>query len=154
MRLLSPKFASVVLALLALAAVPPCVAADQPLGEINVKSHSLTFGLDGFAVFRLTGTAEGLGNCACYGEIAFAPGEEEGTLDGVGVVAFRAANGDVLVGVIAAQLTVGVRFSAEILWRDAVTFSDGTTVASSGRFADHRPAGAAVDYLLEARPRP
>jgi hypothetical protein len=28
-----------------------------------------------------------------------------------------------------------------IHWRNAVTFSEGTTVASTGRFVDHRPPG-------------
>jgi hypothetical protein len=35
-----------------------------------------------------------------------------------------------------------------IHWRDAVTFGDGTTVASTGRFVDHRPPGATGTFLL------
>ena len=141
MKLLSAKFVLVALAVVAVAVVPPSATSDQTLGTLHVKSFSLDFGEDGFAVLRLTGTAEGLGNCACYGELVFALGEEEGTLDGEGVVAFTAANGDLLVGVIAADIDEDGVFSAEIHWRDAVTFSDGTTVASTGRFLKRRPAG-------------
>jgi hypothetical protein len=147
MNLLSAKFVSVVLVLLALAAFPRLVAADQPLGNMNVKSLSLIVSDDGGAVLHATGTGEELGKCACYGEITFGPGEDVGTLDGMGVVVFRAANGDVLVGVIAAQLdTLDDTFSAEIHWRDAVTLSDGTTVASTGRFLEHRPPGFSINY--------
>jgi hypothetical protein len=141
MKLLSAKFAPVALALLALAAYPPFAAADQPLGSMKVKSFSLTFEDDGLAVLRMTGTAPELGNCACYAEIDFVPGEDEGTLDGVGVVVFKAANGDLLVGVVAAHFDEDGNFSAEMHWRDAVTFSDRTTVESTGRFVDHRPPG-------------
>src|SRR5262245_36295343 len=103
------------LALLALTAIPPFAAADQPLGKIKVKSITLTFNEDDFAVLRMSGTAADLGNCDCYGEIVFVPGADEGTLDGVGVVAFRAANGDLLVGIIAAKVdTADGTFDAEI----------------------------------------
>jgi hypothetical protein len=139
MKLLSARPAAVALALLALAAFPPFAAADQPLGKLKVQSVSLDFEDDGLAVLRLTGTAEELGKCSCYAELVFVPGEEE-TRDGTGVVAFTAANGDLLVGVIAAHLEDGI-LSAVIHWRDAVTFGDGTTVASTGRFVDHRPPG-------------
>jgi len=142
MKLLCAKFTLVALSLLAQAACPPCSAADQPLGKIKVKSITLTFSDDDFAVLRLSGTAADLGNCVCDGEIVFVPSAEEGTLDGMGVVAFRAANGDLLVGVIAAKVdTVDRTFDAEIRWRDAVTFSDGTTVESTGRFVGHLPTG-------------
>jgi hypothetical protein len=144
MNLLSVKLAPVALGVLALAALPRFATADQPLGKIKVKSITLTIDDDGFAVLRMTGTAEELGNCACYGEIVFVPGAEPGTLDGLGVVAFEAANGDLLVGVIAAQLSDGGTFRAEIHWRDAVTLSDGSTVESTGRFFDHRPPGVRV----------
>jgi hypothetical protein len=142
MKLLSAKLALVALAIVALAALPPVATADQPLGTMKVKSSSLTFGDDGLAILRMTGTAEELGNSACYGEIVFVPGEEEGTLDGTGVVAFTAASGELLVGVIAAEFdAVDLTLGFVIHWRDAVTFSDGTTVASTGRFVDHRPPG-------------
>jgi hypothetical protein len=136
------RLTGMVLALLALAAFPPFAAADQPLGKVKVKCATLTFDDDGLAVLHMTGTAGELGNCACYGEIVVVPGAEERTFDGMGVVAFSAANGDLLVGVIAAHIDMVDRtLHAEIHWRDAVTFSDGTTVESSGRFVDNLPPG-------------
>jgi hypothetical protein len=145
MKLLSVKFATVALALLAMVAFPLFAAADQPLGTMELKSANLTLGEGGFATLHMTGTAEELGNCSCYGELDFVPGDEQHTLDGLGVVVFTAANGDQLVGVIAMQIdTVDGAFSATIHWRDDVTFRDGTTVASSGRFVEHRPPGIFV----------
>jgi hypothetical protein len=142
MKPLPTKFGPVALVLLSLAASPPLAVADQPLGTMKVKSLAIELGENGFADLRMTGTAEELGDCTGSGEIAFAPGADEGTLDGTGVVAFRAANGDTLVGVIAASLdTVGGTVDFVVHWRDAVTFSDGTTVTSTGRFVDHRPPG-------------
>jgi hypothetical protein len=62
--------------------------------------------------------------------------------EGLGVVAFQAANGDLLAGVIAWQYdSEDHSLSLEIYWRDAVTVSDGATVASTGRFVKHRPPG-------------
>ena len=134
--------ALVLLATIACAMLTPFAAGDQPLGELKVKSFSLSFGEDGFAVLRMTGTAPDLGNCACCGELVFAPGEDEDTLDGLGVVVFTAANGDILVGVIAAQIdTIDQTFAAQVRWRDSVTVRNGATIASSGRFARHRPTG-------------
>jgi hypothetical protein len=143
MKLLCAKLAVFAVALVALAVFLSSGAADQPLGKVKSKSISLTFRQDGFAVLRLTGTSEELGNCTGYGELVFVPGEDEDTLDGMGVVAFTAANGDILVGVIAAQLDIIAQtLGFDIHWRDAVTFSDGTTVESSGRFLNRRPPGA------------
>jgi hypothetical protein len=126
-----------------LVTVPAAPAAtDRPLAEFRVTASTLIFAQDDFAVLRMSGTAPELGNCTCYGEIDFVPGAAEGTLEGTGVATFTAANGDLLVGVIAAQLdTEDSTLTVEVHWRDAVTFSDGMTVESTGRFADHRPAG-------------
>jgi len=141
MRIVSPKLALMALGLLALTAFSPSAPAEQPLGKMKAKSITLALGDDGFTLLHMTGTAEELGSCACYGELVFVPGDEEGTLDGTGVVAFTAASGDMLVGVIAADLEEDGSFCFVIHWRDAVTFSDGTTIDSSGRFANRRPPG-------------
>ena len=151
MKLPSIPFAIVAIALLTVAALPPMASADQPLGTLKVKSADLTLGEDGFATLHMTGTAEQLGNCSCYGELDFIPGAEQDTLDGMGVVVFTAANGDRLVGVIAMHLDeLDDTFSAEMHWRDSVTLGDGTTVASSGRFVKHRPPGLLVVIAIIA----
>jgi hypothetical protein len=141
MQPLFAKCASAFVLLLAFAAVASPAAADQPLSVCRRFSGSLTSRDDGVTVLRLTGTAEALGRFSCYGELRFAPADEAGVRQGAGEIAFTAANGDLLVGVITADIDADGFFSAEIHWRDAVTFSDGTTVASSGHFAKHRPAG-------------
>src|SRR5262245_32645672 len=153
MKLHPVEFATVALIVLGAAAFPPFAAADQPLGAMNVKSANLTLGEDGIATLRMTGTAEQQGKCSCYGEFDFAHGEEPDTLDGLGVVIFTAANGDRLVGIIAMQIDEAEAddtFSAEIHWRDSVTLRDGTTVASSGRFVNHRPPGLPVFIAIIA----
>ena len=96
------------------------------------------------AVLHLSGTASHLGKFDCSGEIAFQPGEEEGSLEGYGIVAFTAANGDQLVGIITWHINADGTGQASFAWRDAVTFADGTTAESTGRFAESRPPGANV----------
>jgi len=62
----------------------------------------------------------------------------------------KAANGDLLVGVVemaaGADTVGGMHFS----WRDSVKFSDGTVVSSTGRFADPkgRPPGLVVIAII------
>jgi hypothetical protein len=132
------------LALLAFATLQPFAAAD-PL--ITITGIGNLTDVDGVAVLRLTGNASHLGKFACYGEIDFEPGDEEGSVDGAGVVAFRAANGDMLVGVITWQIDANGMGQARFRWLDAVTFADGTTAESTGRFAERRPQGAVVMTL-------
>jgi hypothetical protein len=129
----------------AFAAVPPTASAD-PL--IKLKCQGTLTSDGGSAVLRVEGTATELGQFACYGEIVFAPGLEPGSLDGDGVVAFAAANSDVLVGVIAWHINADGTGQAAFHWRDTVTFGDGTTAASTGRFADRRPPGAQVTSII------
>lgn len=113
---------------------------------------SIDFSAEGPSTFTLEGTASHLGQYTCYGEVSFAPGEEEGTLLGEGVAVFEAANGDLLVGVVTWEVDTGdeefrtsrIHFS----WRDAVEFSDGTVVASTGRFLDDRPPGLVVIAII------
>jgi hypothetical protein len=42
---------------------------------------------------------------------------------------------------MAAQLDEEGTLQVVIHWRDAVTFSNGTVVESTGRFVEHRPSG-------------
>src|SRR5262245_2123483 len=137
MKRLPAKIAMPALLLFAVAAFPPHAAADPPL---KLKGGgTLTVDDDGLGVLRLQGTATQLGQFDCYAELAFEPGAEEGSLDGFGVVAFTAANGDVLVGRMTWHTGADGTGLTEFRWQDAVTFSDGTTAESTGRFANRRP---------------
>jgi hypothetical protein len=126
-------------AFVACAGWPQSALAD-PLIEI-MGEGKLTFGDNGFAVHIETGTASHLGKFASYAEIEFHPSDEEGALDGEGVIAFVAADGDKLVGVTTWHMKADGTARVTLAWRDAVTFADGTTVASTGRFAVKRPPG-------------
>jgi hypothetical protein len=151
MKLLRAKLASVAVVLLVLTPLAVAIVAvaasslsashGRPLGKLNLESISL-LPENGFSVLRLTGTAAGLGNCTGYGEIVI----NQDTRTGTGVVAFTAANGDMLVGVITTEVDSEEALSAEVHWRDSVTLNDGTTLASSGRFEKHRPAGLRMSY--------
>src|SRR5438445_644503 len=90
----------------------PAVLAESPVRLQNWQGE-IDLSAEGPLPFTLEGTASHLGRFTCHGEIEFVPGEEEGTLVGEGVAVFRAANGDLLVGVVTwevdadQQITVG-----------------------------------------------
>jgi hypothetical protein len=140
MKRLSSHVALAFAALFAAAAFLPRIAADQPTLSMRAQG-TLDIGDDGFAVALLRGTAPAMGKFACYGEIDFVPGEQAGSLDGEGVVAFVTANGDVVAAVVEWQIAADGANTVLVHWRDAVTFSDGTTATTTGRFVDHRPPG-------------
>jgi hypothetical protein len=125
-------------------------------GESPVKLQNwrgtIDFSTEGVSSFTLAGTASHLGKFTAYGEVEFLPGEDEGSLEGDGVVVFTAANGDLLVGVVswdvdasgAERRTSHIHFS----WRDSVEFSDGSIVFSTGRFEHDRPPGLVVIAII------
>jgi hypothetical protein len=120
-------------------ALPPVTAGPQ----IDVRGEgTLSIDAAGDGVLHLSGTASHLGHYVCYAEIDSRAGDEAGARDGVGVVAFTAANGDQLVGVITWHINADGTGRASFAWRDAVTFGDGTTLKSTGRFAERRVPGA------------
>jgi len=131
--------------------IPVGAFAQSPV-KLKKFVGSIDFNEEGPSTFTLEGTASHLGKYTCHGEVSFAPGEEEGTLLGDGVAVFEAANGDLLVGVVSWEVdaddeefrTSHIHFS----WRDAVEFSDGTVVASTGRFVDDRPPGLVVIAII------
>src|SRR5262245_52859340 len=130
------------------AAWPPPSAAESP---IQCKGEGrITFGDDGSAVVLISGTASHLGKYLSYEEVVFGPGNEDGELYGAGVVAFLTANGDVLVGVSTWHVYDDWTAEVTLAWRDSVTFADGTTAASTGRFAGTRPPGAANSCTTNA----
>jgi len=97
---------------------------------------------EGPSSFVLKGNASHLGKYTCYGEVEFLPGAEEGTLEGAGVAVIRAANGDLIVGIVTWQIDADGNGQIAFSWRDSVEFSDGNVVSSTGHFIKSRPAGA------------
>jgi hypothetical protein len=130
---------------------PPAVLAKSPVKLKNFVGE-IDFSTERTSPFVLEGTASHLGRYTAHGEVDFSPGEEEGLLIGDGVVVFEAANGDLLVGVATWEVDAeidGERAShIHFSWRDSVEFSDGTIVASTGRFVDDRPPGLVVIAII------
>jgi hypothetical protein len=151
-RLTSPSPLKVaLLAVMTLVGTTPRpVAAESPvkmkdfIGTIDVTAGGIT-------PFTLSGTASHLGEFTAYGEVEFVPGEESGALEGIGVVVFEAADGDLLVGNVAWEVDAGDDFRTSRIhfsWRDFVQFDDGTVVANTGRFVDDRPPGLVVIAII------
>ncbi len=109
---------------------------------------TIDYSPDGVSTFTLAGTSSHLGDFQAYGEIELVPSDEEESLEGLGVVVFESANGDLLVGVttwgVGSDTVGGMHFS----WRDSVTLSDGTVVSSTGRFTHDRPPGLVVIAII------
>jgi hypothetical protein len=140
----------VVLAAFFTSAITPAMG-QSPI-KLKKWEGSIDFNPDGTSSFVLEGTASHLGRYSAYGEVEFLPGDQEGSLAGEGVVVFEAADGDLLVGVVSWDVdaegdefrTSHIHFS----WRDAVEFSDGTIVPSTGRFVESRPPGLVVIAII------
>jgi hypothetical protein len=102
--------------------------------------------------FTLAGTASHLGKFTAEGEVEFFPGEEEGSLVGLGVVVFEAANGDLLVGNVTWDVDPDVNdlstSAIHFIWADSVEFSNGDVVFNTGRFVDDRPPGLVVIAII------
>src|SRR5262245_53049185 len=84
----------------------PAAFAKSPVNLQNWQG-TIDFPAEGPTPFTLEGTASHLGQFTALGEVEFLPGEEEGSLVGEGVVVFKAANGDLLVGVVTWDVDAG-----------------------------------------------
>ena len=130
--------------------VTPAIAATP----INLRDFdgAIDFWAKGATPFVLRGTASRLGQYQCCGEVEFYPGKTRGTLVGEGVAVFQAENGDLLTAVVTWDVaadgrdyrTSQLRFS----WRDAIEFSDGTFVPTTGDFEDDRPTELVVIAII------
>jgi hypothetical protein len=151
LRIVSLRKISLVAVLAFLQSLPPTAYASSPV-KLQKWIGSIDLSGDDPVPFELSGTASHLGKFTAKGEVEFVPGEEDGTLVGSGVVVFKAANGDLLVGVVTWDVdeavdglsTSAIHFS----WRDSVEFSDGTVVSNTGRFIDDRPPGLVVIAII------
>ena len=128
--------------------VTPAVAAPSPV-RLNGWSGTIDYVPGGATAFTMEGTGSHIGKFTAYGEVDLVP--TAATAEGV--VVFKTANGDLLVGVTTWDLIndegtdlAGIHFS----WRDSVEFSDETVVSSTGRFADstNRPPGLVVIAII------
>jgi len=151
-RLMSPSpFKVVLLTLLTLfGTTPQPVYAKSPVKMKKfIGAIDLTAG--GVTPFTISGTASHLGQFEANGEVEFLPGADPGSLVGMGVVVFEAANGDLLVGNVAWEVNAGGDFRTSRIhfsWRDSVQFDDGTVVFNTGRFVDDRPPGLVVIAII------
>lgn len=111
---------------------------------------TIDYSAEGPSSFEISGNASHLGRFTACGEVDLFSGEEEGSIEGDGVVVFEAANGDLIVGVVAMEADADSLGSIHFSWRDSVEFSDGTIVSSTGRFADaeNRPPGLVVIAII------
>jgi hypothetical protein len=91
----------------------------------------------GFARFEGHGNLTRMGRVAVYAEFLLDGAAAPGSFTGAGIAAITAANGDVLTASVV-WLESG---DLEFRWPGEVTFSDGTTVRSSGRFVELPFAG-------------
>ena len=117
---------------------------------------SIDFNVDKTSAFELRGSEPPLGDYTARGEVTFHAGDATGTLVGTGVAVFTLANGDQLVAAVNWPLDLGQdqqqAGQIEFHWRDSVTFGDGSSFASTGKFADpaNRPPGLLVVIAIIA----
>ena len=136
----------VLLLVFSITSVTPA-AAKSPV-KLQNWAGTIDYSSNGPSSFELAGTASHLGRFTAYGEVDLLPGAEEGTLEGEGPVVFEAANGDLLVGITTWQVDGDDVGQMHFSWRDSVTLSDGSEVASTGRFVSNRPPGLVVIAII------
>ncbi len=121
--------------------------------ETGNFTGTIDFHVDQTSAFELRGTEPDLGDYTARGEVTF-HAAAAGTLLGTGVALFTLANGDQLVAAVNWPVDVEQNQQRagqiEFRWRDAVTFSDGSSFASTGQFADpaNRPPGLVVIVII------
>ncbi len=123
------------------------VAAVSPV-KLNNWEGRIDYVPDGPSPFTMEGTASHLGRFMSVGEVSLIPIDDSGAMLGSGVVVFRAANGDRLVGttewVVSGADVSGMSFH----WSDSVQFSDGRVATNTGRFVKDRPQGLVVIAII------
>ncbi len=95
------------------------------------------------AIYKFEGFEEQVGRFTARGELDFVPGDEEGSLEGTGVVIVTSGC-DRLVGVATVHLDANGESSFRLSWRDSITLRNGRTLYNTGRFREQRPTGLIV----------
>jgi len=131
----------VILAILTAAGIFAESTSAAPVVKLSGEG-SIELQTDGPSPFILQGNASHFGKYTCYGEVEFSPGPQAGSLVGEGPAVIRAANGDLIVGIVTWQVDANGNGQTAFHWSDSVQFSDGAVVSSTGRFTTSRPAGA------------
>jgi hypothetical protein len=144
-----------VLVLTAMWLAPATALAQSPIQVSRLNGQLASVVPGGPAAFVLEGEGTRLGRFTAAGEVTFTAGTTPHTLQGQGVVVFRAANEDRLVGtvtwLVGAPGPQGRGSSVSFRWQSAVTFSDGTVVTTSGGFVENQPMNLVLNLTIFAR---
>ena len=150
--MVAPRKIVAIVLVFALATGAASPAAAQSAVKMRRFTGSVDVSASGPTPLLLEGTASHLGQFTARGEVEFTPTGLNGMLRGTGVIVFEAANGDLLVGTVNWDVgsEVGGERASELhfAWQEAVTFSNGTTVANTGRFVTSRPPGLVVIAII------
>jgi hypothetical protein len=133
------------LAIFLFATLAPLCHADESLqlkGDLIFSSNPTDLGL---VQLIGAGTASHLGKWTCFGECFFEEGDAPGAIAGTGVIVFAAADDDVLVGFAHWLISADGSVSVTLHWILSASFSDGSTVFSTGRFLDPPFPGTIAD---------
>ena len=137
------RFRTAAFAVLISTASAATALAQSPV-KVQAASGAVALSPGGTSPFVLEGTASHLGRFTARGEIELVSGQQPDSFVGEGIVVITAANGDLLAGVATFDLGEGGLGHVHFSWRDAVQFSDGTVVETTGRFVNQRPPGALI----------
>ena len=116
--------------------------------KLNNWQGTIDYVPDGPSPFAMEGTASHLGRFTSVGEVTLLPIDNSGAMLGSGVVVFRAANGDRLVGTTEWVVSGAGVSEMSFHWRDSVQFSDGKPATNTGRFVQDRPQGLVVIAII------
>jgi hypothetical protein len=100
------------------------------------------------SIFMLEGVASHVGSFQAKGEVILLPGKQKGTMIGEGVVMLMDARGDLLVGETTWRVDEDDNLQMHFAWCDSVKFSDGTTVHSTGAYAEMLPPDLTANGII------
>lgn len=128
---------------------PTCVPSTASQDDAANEQVVVIPATSGPAQLALTGVTDDFGRYVASGELTYAGGDQEGAQSGTGVAVVRAEDGDMIVADLTAEPQADGSTAFTFHWRDSVTFSDGTVVATDGRFVQTRPPGLVRIYRCD-----